>query len=159
MGRRSCAWKSGRRDGRCPKQALVLKHNRHHQAEKAQSTRWDPSRSIGSQSVQDTNMKDILLAAGLHRHPVAGGDQRGASFAANRQNLVEIVSDPAVDLFALLPNSGEHQRTIVREIHVIASHNACHTGELGILRQVMGLWPALHWAIRARRATHHLFPS
>lgn len=25
--------------------------------------------------------------------------------------------------------------------HIIASHNAYHTGELAILRQLMGLWP------------------
>jgi hypothetical protein len=30
----------------------------------------------------------------------------------------------------------------VREINIIANHNAYHTGELGIVRQVMGLWPS-----------------
>lgn len=62
-------------------------------------------------------------------------------FLSDRAKLVAIVQDPAVDLFAPLPNSGEHQHNIVREINIIASHNAYHTGELGILRQVMGLWP------------------
>ena len=63
-----------------------------------------------------------------------------AGFLAGRKKLVELVNNPAVDLFAPLPNSGEHQHNILREIEVIASHNAYHTGELGILRQVMGLW-------------------
>lgn len=61
-------------------------------------------------------------------------------FLADRQALVAIINDPAVDLFASLPNSGDYQHSIVREIHIIAAHNAYHTGELGILRQVMGLW-------------------
>jgi hypothetical protein len=71
----------------------------------------------------------------------AGWQQTIEGFCADRQRLVEIVNDPAVDLFAPLPNSGEHQHSIVREINIVASHNAYHTGELGILRQVMGLWP------------------
>lgn len=67
--------------------------------------------------------------------------QSVAQFLADRQRLVEIVGDTAVDLFAPLPNSGTHRHTIVREIHIVASHNAYHTGELGILRETMGLWP------------------
>jgi len=61
-------------------------------------------------------------------------------FYADRQALVEIINDPETDLFAPLPNSGEHQHNILREINIIASHNAYHTGEFGILRQMMGLW-------------------
>jgi hypothetical protein len=61
-------------------------------------------------------------------------------FLADRQALADLVADPATDLFAPLPHSGDARHTIVREIQVIAAHNAYHTGELGILRQVMGLW-------------------
>jgi hypothetical protein len=61
-------------------------------------------------------------------------------FYADRQRLVEILNDPDQDLFAPLPNSGEYRHTILREINIVASHNAYHTGELGILRGVMGLW-------------------
>ena len=71
----------------------------------------------------------------------AGWQQTIEAFRADRRQLVTIINDPEVDLLAPLPNSGEHRHTILREIHVIASHNAYHTGELGILRQVMGLWP------------------
>lgn len=31
--------------------------------------------------------------------------------------------------------------TILREILLVADHNAYHIGELAILRQVTGLWP------------------
>jgi hypothetical protein len=71
----------------------------------------------------------------------AGWRQTVASFLADRQVLVDIVNDPSTDLFAPLPNSGQQRHSIVRQINIVASHNAYHTGELGILRQVMGLWP------------------
>jgi uncharacterized damage-inducible protein DinB len=70
----------------------------------------------------------------------AGWAETIAQFEADRQRLVDIVLDPGVDLFAPLANSGERGHTIVREIHVVASHNSYHTGELGILRGVMGYW-------------------
>lgn len=62
------------------------------------------------------------------------------SFLNDRQKLVDIINDPQTDLFAPLPNSGEHAHNILREINIIANHNAYHTGELAILRQAMGLW-------------------
>jgi len=62
-------------------------------------------------------------------------------FLSDRLKLVSLIQDGAVDLFAPLPNSGEHQHNILREVNIVASHNAYHTGEIGILRQVMGLWP------------------
>ena len=70
----------------------------------------------------------------------SGWQQTIEQFFADRQRLVEIINDPAVDLFAPLPNSGEHQHNILREINIIANHTAYHTGEFGFLRQVMGLW-------------------
>lgn len=69
-----------------------------------------------------------------------GWQQTIAQFLADRQKLCEIVANPATDLFAPLPNSGKQQHNILREINIIACHNAYHTGELGVLRQLMGLW-------------------
>ncbi|MFZ0545642.1 MAG: DinB family protein [Candidatus Promineifilaceae bacterium] len=71
---------------------------------------------------------------------LAGWQQTIDQFYADRRRLVEIINDPAVDLFAPLSNSGERHDSVLREINVVASHNAYHTGEFGILRQVMGLW-------------------
>jgi len=72
---------------------------------------------------------------------LAGWRRTIDDFLAGRQQLVAIVNNPEVDLFAPLPNSGEHGHNILREINIVANHNAYHTGELGILRGVMGLWP------------------
>jgi uncharacterized damage-inducible protein DinB len=72
---------------------------------------------------------------------LAGWHDTIEAFQADRQRLAEIISDPHVDLFAPLPNSGEEQHSILREINLVAAHNSYHTGEFGILRQVMDLWP------------------
>ena len=72
----------------------------------------------------------------------AGWQKTIEAFLADRQALTTIINDPSVDLFAPLPNSGKDQHNILREINIVASHNSYHTGELGILRGVMGLWKA-----------------
>lgn len=76
----------------------------------------------------------------LSQTDLAGWNHSVQQFLADRQVLVEIVQDPSVDLFAPLPNSREHQHSVLREIHIIAAHNAYHTGELIVLRRVMGIW-------------------
>ena len=71
---------------------------------------------------------------------LAGWNLTAQHFIADRQALVNIIQDPKMDLFSPLLNSGEHQHNIFREINIIALHNAYHTGELVILRKVMGTW-------------------
>ena len=61
------------------------------------------------------------------------------AFLDDRQTLVDIVNDPATDLYAPIPH-GYDGHTILREIHVVSSHNAYHIGEMGILRGTLGLW-------------------
>ena len=60
-------------------------------------------------------------------------------FRADSEALQAIVTDPATDLYAALP-AGE-KYNVLREILVVADHNAYHLGEFGTLRQVMGTWP------------------
>lgn len=65
-----------------------------------------------------------------------------ASIATYREELhalQEMARDPDVDLFASLPHAPGY--TIFRELLIIADHNAYHTGEFAILRQVMQTWP------------------
>jgi hypothetical protein len=63
-------------------------------------------------------------------------------FLADRAALRAMVTDPARDLFAVIPGTPGH--TLLREIRIDADHNAYHVGEFAILRQVMGTWPAGH---------------
>ncbi len=65
-------------------------------------------------------------------------DQTLASFNADLQALVDIVADPATDLYSDLPHAPGYN--ILREILVTCDHNAYHIGEFAILRQVMETW-------------------
>ena len=60
-------------------------------------------------------------------------------FRTDRTALQELVADPATDLLGTIPNTPGH--TILREVRLVADHNAYHVGEFAILRQVMGTWP------------------
>ena len=61
-----------------------------------------------------------------------------SSFCADQHALLEMLDDPAVNLYEPIPH-GQGQ-TILREIQLVADHNAYHTGEFAILRQVMETW-------------------
>jgi hypothetical protein len=61
------------------------------------------------------------------------------AFRADFDAVCALVADPATDLYATIPH-GTGQ-TILREALLVADHNAYHTGEFAILRQVMGTWP------------------
>ncbi len=61
------------------------------------------------------------------------------AFHADLNALARIAADPARDLHAQIPH-GQPGHTILREILIVAAHNAYHTGEFGILRGTMGLW-------------------
>jgi hypothetical protein len=96
---------------------------------------------IQSDDYQWPNFPEDLWPDKSATTDLAGWRSTIEQFRADRQDLVGIVNDPDVDLFAPLPNSGEHEHNVLREINIIASHNAYHTGELGGMRQLMGLWP------------------
>ncbi len=57
------------------------------------------------------------------------------------QKLIEFVSDPTTDLNKPGVNGGG---TVLREALLVADHNAYHTGEFAILRQVIRLWGKDH---------------
>jgi hypothetical protein len=65
-----------------------------------------------------------------------------ASFREDLEAVAALTSDPDTDLYAVVPH-GQGQ-TILREILLVADHNAYHIGEFAILRQVMQTWPAEH---------------
>jgi uncharacterized damage-inducible protein DinB len=65
-----------------------------------------------------------------------------ASVAAIRRDLAalkRLAADRKVDLFARIPHgSGQ---TYLREILLVADHNAYHVGQLVALRRALGAWP------------------
>jgi len=69
-------------------------------------------------------------------------DETIALFNRDLGQLIGIVSDESTDLFAPVPSNSEHN--LLREMLIVADHNAYHIGELGILRQVEGAWGPEH---------------
>jgi len=50
----------------------------------------------------------------------------------------KLVTDPSRDLFAPLPH-GTGQ-TLLREVLLVADHNAYHLGQLVLVRRALGAW-------------------
>lgn len=61
------------------------------------------------------------------------------AFLRDRDELVKMAEDPAVDLFATIPR-GTGQ-TYLRELLLVADHSAYHIGALILLRRLLGAWP------------------
>jgi len=62
-----------------------------------------------------------------------------AAFRADLRAMGELIADPASDLFAPLP-WGQGQ-TLIREVLLLADHNAYHVGQLVLVRRRLGAWP------------------
>ena len=61
-----------------------------------------------------------------------------ASFRADLKAMETLVKDPRTDLFVKIPHgSGQ---TILREALLVADHNAYHTGQLVLIRRLLGAW-------------------
>ena len=61
-----------------------------------------------------------------------------AAYGRDREAMKSLVRDPSVDLFAKIPH-GDGQ-TYIREILLVADHNAYHLGQLVAVRQQLGAW-------------------
>ncbi|MEZ4699190.1 MAG: DinB family protein [Rhodothermales bacterium] len=62
-----------------------------------------------------------------------------AAYRADRAAMKALAADPAIDLFAPIPHGAG--QTYLRELLLVADHNAYHVGQLVLLRQLLGLWP------------------
>lgn len=62
-----------------------------------------------------------------------------AAFRHDQEALARLTADPATDLFAVIPH-GTGQ-TFLREILLVADHNAYHVGQMVALRRLLGIWP------------------
>ena len=60
------------------------------------------------------------------------------AFHGDLDAMQKMVSDPKTDLYAKIP-WGDGQ-TILREVLLIADHNAYHLGELLMIRRLLGAW-------------------
>jgi hypothetical protein len=63
------------------------------------------------------------------------------SFAEDLDEIEAFILDADVDLWEPSAWAWEPNHHPLRTVMVMIDHNAYHAGELGILRQVLGLWP------------------
>jgi len=62
-----------------------------------------------------------------------------AGFHRDLNGLKDLAKGPKIDLFSPIPHgSGQ---TYLREILLVADHNAYHLGQLVVVRQLLGIWP------------------
>ena len=65
-------------------------------------------------------------------------DRSLQTFRDELQQMIDLVADPATDLYATIPH-GDGQ-TVLREALLVADHNAYHLGQLVLLRRCLGAW-------------------
>ena len=78
-------------------------------------------------------------AGGAEPPDEAAWDGAVATFRADLEAFVRLVSDPASDLLAPFPH-GKGQ-TLLREAMLAADHNSYHLGQIVALRRLLGDWP------------------
>ena len=67
-----------------------------------------------------------------------GWDESISRFRQDRKALQELASDPKIELSARIPH-GQGQ-TYLRELVLAADHVSYHTGELVVVRRLLGIW-------------------
>lgn len=62
-----------------------------------------------------------------------------AAFFADLEELIQLAQNPSVDLTAEIPH-GENGHTYLREILLVADHNAYHLGQIVQTRKALSNW-------------------
>jgi hypothetical protein len=68
----------------------------------------------------------------------AAWDKSIKRFRTDLKAMQKLVADPANDLFA--PFAHGQGQTLMREVLLVADHNAYHIGQLVLLRRLLGAW-------------------
>ncbi|GAB4508363.1 MAG: DinB family protein [Anaerolineae bacterium] len=110
-----------------------------HLLEHLRITQWDILDYIRNPDYQHREWPGEYWPAPNAETDAAGWQHTIDQFLEDRAALVAIVQNPATDFYTPIPH-GYDNHNILREILIIAGHNAYHIGELGILRQVVGIW-------------------
>ncbi|MHB8647908.1 MAG: DinB family protein [Thermomicrobiales bacterium] len=109
-----------------------------HLLEHLRLAQWDILDFIRNPNYREMKWPEEYWPAPDAEADAAAWEQTLAAFRADLKAIEAIASDPSTDLAATIPH-GDGQ-TILREILLVADHNAYHIGEFAILRQVMGTW-------------------
>jgi uncharacterized damage-inducible protein DinB len=66
-------------------------------------------------------------------------DEGLAQVREDREALCDLARDETVDLYDTVPSSDEH--TFLRELLLVADHDAYHVGQIVAVRRQLGCWP------------------
>jgi hypothetical protein len=110
-----------------------------HLLEHLRITQWDILDYMRNPHYQEMQWPDEYWPPREAQADQAAWDKTIRAFLRDLAAIEAIVKDPQTDLFAPIPH-GYDGHTILREVMLVADHNAYHIGELGILRQVLGAW-------------------
>ena len=110
-----------------------------HLLEHLRITQWDILDFVRNPNYTEMKWPDAYWPAPDATADEAAWNETLRAFRADFAAVCALVTDPTTDLYATIPH-GDGQ-TILREALLVADHNAYHTGEFAILRQVMGTWP------------------
>jgi hypothetical protein len=70
----------------------------------------------------------------------AAWEESLAGFRRDREELKKLTADTAVDLFDRIPHGAG--QTYLRELLLVADHNAYHVAQLVVVRRCLGIWDA-----------------
>ncbi len=113
-----------------------------HLLEHIRIAQWDILDFCRNPNYQEMEWPKEYWPARDEKADQAKWDETLRQFQSDQEELKRLATDPSVDLYARIPH-GQGQ-TILREILLVADHNAYHIGEFAILRQIMGSWPKGH---------------
>ena len=75
------------------------------------------------------------------------GEASVRAFKSGLQKMVDLVSDPSQDLFEAFPWS-EEGHTLLREVLILADHNAYHLGQIVQLKKALGVGQSSTWQMQ-----------
>jgi hypothetical protein len=111
-----------------------------HVVEHMRITQWDILDYVRNPNYQHMEWPKDYWPAKEATADVATWQRSVQSFQDDLNAIRAIVTDPNTDFYSPIPH-GYGGHTILREVLLVADHNAYHTGELGLLRQVLDAWP------------------
>ena len=98
---------------------------------------WDILEFCRNPDYQELAMEDYWPQAASPATP-REWEESIKGYRNDNEALKQLALDPQVDLFAKIPH-GTGQ-TYLRELLLVADHNAYHVGQLVVVRRLLGIW-------------------
>ena len=101
-------------------------------------TQWDILEFCRNPAYQEPRWPDDYCPASPAPSRPEAWDESVEAFHADREALKQMAADPTLNLFGTIPHgSGQ---TYLRELLLVADHNAYHVGQIVAVRKLLGVW-------------------